>query len=142
VADALVAAGHAANRRGAFETLLGEGRPAFVPRRGASVGEVSAIVRTSGGVASLAHPGVTNVDDAIPAFVAAGLPALEVWHSDHGDAASARYLEVAGRLGLGTTGGSDYHADDSHHAAGLGSVSVPEAAFAALESLASRESGA
>jgi hypothetical protein len=142
VADALVAAGHAANRREAFETLLGEGRPAFVPRRGASVGEVSAIVRTSGGVASLAHPGITDVDDAIPAFVAAGLPALEVWHSDHGEAACARYLELAGRLGVGATGGSDYHADDSHHAAGLGSITVPEAAFAALESLASCESGA
>jgi hypothetical protein len=77
-----------------------------------------------------------KVDDDIPAFVAAGLPALEVWHSDHDERASARYLELAGRLGVGTTGGSDYHADDSHHAAGLGSVTVPDAAFAHLESLA------
>ena len=47
IADALVAAGHAANRRDAFDALLGEGRPAFVPRSGATVGEVAAIVRAA-----------------------------------------------------------------------------------------------
>ena len=69
----------------------GEGRPAFVPRSGATVGEVAAIVRAAGGVASLAHPGLMRLDDAIPGFVAGGLTAIEVWHSDHDAAATARY---------------------------------------------------
>jgi hypothetical protein len=78
------------------------------------------------------------VDEGIPAFVQAGLPAIEVWHSDHDEDASARYQALAARLGIGMSGGSDYHADDSHHAAGLGSVTVPVAAFADLESRAGR----
>jgi predicted metal-dependent phosphoesterase TrpH len=138
LADALVEAGYAESRREAFDTLLGEGRPAFVPRSGATVGEVSAIIRAAGGVASLAHPGLMRLDDAIPGFVAGGLMAIEVWHSDHDPAANARYQEMAERLGIGMSGGSDYHADQSHHASGLGAVTLPEAAFADLEARAGR----
>ena len=64
---------------------------AFVPRSGATVGEVATIVRAAGGIASLAHPGLMRLDDAIPGFVAGGLPAIEVWHSDHDATATARY---------------------------------------------------
>ena len=136
IADALVAAGHAASRREAFDTLLGEGRPAFVSRIGATVAEVAAIIRAAGGVASLAHPGLTKVDEAIPQFVAAGLPAIEVWHGDHDEATADRYRALAMRLGVGMSGGSDYHADHSHHSAPLGVVTLPPAAFADLESRA------
>jgi 3',5'-nucleoside bisphosphate phosphatase len=133
VADALVAAGHAVDRGDAFDRFIAEGRPAYVPRRGASVGEVAAIVRAAGGVASLAHPALLNRDESIPEFVAAGLPAIEVWHSDHDAAATARYEAIARRLGLAMSGGSDFHADHSHHASGFGTVTLPLHAFAELE---------
>lgn len=136
VADALVAAGHAADRGDAFDRFIAEGRPAFVPRRGASVGEVAAIVRAAGGVASLAHPGLMRLDDAIPGFVADGLTAIEVWHSDHDAEATAHYEAIARGLGLGMSGGSDFHADHSHHASGFGSVTLPRHAFEDLESRA------
>ncbi len=136
VADALVSAGYAADRRDAFEKLLGEGRPGFVPRSGASVADVAAIIRAAGGLASLAHPGLMRLDDAIAGFAASGLPAIEVWHSDHDPEATARYKRYAETLGLGTSGGSDYHAEHSHHTAGIGSVTLPPAAFADLESRA------
>ncbi len=136
VADALVAAGFATNRGDAFDRFIAEGGPAYVPRRGASVGEVAAIVRDAGGVASLAHPGLMKLDDAIAGFVADGLPAIEVWHSDHDAAAVQRYDAMARQLGVGRSGGSDFHADHSHHASGFGQVTLPLAAFADLESRA------
>jgi 3',5'-nucleoside bisphosphate phosphatase len=138
LADALVAAGYVPNRREAFDALLGEGRPAFVPRSGAGVREVAAIVRAAGGIASLAHPGLMRLDEAIPGFVAGGLPAIEVWHSDHDAEASARYQRLATQLGIGMSGGSDYHADSSHHPAGMGAITLPQAAFADLEARASQ----
>ena len=64
------------------------------------------------------------------------MPAIEVWHSDHDDRTAARYQAKAQELGLGMSGGSDYHADQSHHSAGLGRVTLPAAAFADLESRA------
>jgi predicted metal-dependent phosphoesterase TrpH len=138
LADALVAAGHVPSRREAFDTLLGEGRPAFVPRSGATVSEVVTIVRAAGGIASLAHPGLMRLDDAISGFVAGGLPAIEVWHSDHDAEASARYHALAQQLGIGMSGGSDYHGDSSHHPAAFGKMTLPQAAFADLEARASQ----
>ena len=138
LADALVEAGYVVDRGEAFDTLLGTGRPAFVPRRGATVAEVSAIVVAAGGVASLAHPGITRLDDSIAGFAATGLTAIEVWHSDHDAAAVARYEQLAQALGIGASGGSDFHADQSHHAAALGAVTLPLSAFADLEARAGR----
>ena len=136
LADALVAAGYAASRRDAFDRLLAEGRPAFVPRSGATVRAVVDIVRAARGIASLAHPGLTKVDRDIPRFAAEGLTAIEVWHSDHDAEMQARYHALATELGLAMSGGSDYHADESHHAAGLGLVTLPAEAFSALEARA------
>ena len=111
VARAMVAAGYVEDTRQAFERWLGRDGPAFVPRSGATVASVIAIVHGAGGLVSLAHPARTEVDDRIASFREAGLDALEVFHTDHDDAARAHYGRRARSLGLLITGGSDYHAD-------------------------------
>jgi len=114
IARAMVAAGYVADTRGAFDRWLATGRPAFVPRRGAPLGVVINVVHGAGGLASLAHPGQTDVDSHIPAYVGAGLDALEVYHPDHDADAVGRYRNVASRLKLLATGGSDFHGDAAH----------------------------
>jgi predicted metal-dependent phosphoesterase TrpH len=122
VADALVAAGHAADRRDAFDRLLGSGRPAFVPRRGPDVAEVVATIAAAGGIASLAHPGLMGLDECIPGYAAAGLSAIEVRHREHNEEDEARYRALAQQLGLGVSGGSDFHGE---YDARDGSTCVP-----------------
>jgi predicted metal-dependent phosphoesterase TrpH len=125
VADAMIAAGHVINRRDAFERWLGGGRPAFVPRGGASPERVIEIVHSAGGLISLAHPGRTALDDQrVTQLVAAGLDALEVYHSDHDAGTIVRYAELAERLGTLRTGGSDFHGDPGNPLT-VGSVSLP-----------------
>src|SRR5262245_27518307 len=114
VARAMVATGYVADTREAFDRWLATGRPAFVPRRGAPPGVVINVVHGAGGLASLAHPGQTDVDSHIPAYVGAGLDALEVYHPDHDADAVGRYRNVASRLKLLATGGSDFHGDAAH----------------------------
>ena len=128
-----------ANRREAFDALLGEGRPGFVPRSGATVGEVATIVRAAGGIASLAHPGLMRLDDAIPGF-RRRRPAghRSVAQRSRRDGERTLSKRIAEQLGIGMSGGSDYHADSSHHPAGLGTVTLPRAAFADLEARASQ----
>jgi 3',5'-nucleoside bisphosphate phosphatase len=133
LADALVGAGHVADRDDAFARLLGAGRPAFVPRRGPAPEAVVAVVREAGGLVSMAHPGLTAMDHLIPRLAAAGLHALEVRHSDHDAATEARYRHLAAEYGLAVSGGSDYHGDVGHRAASLGRVTLPAEDFAALE---------
>ena len=125
IARALVNAGHVPNISEAFNRWLARGRPAFVPRIGASPEEVFRRIHDAGGVASLAHPVLVRHDEWLPKFAEAGLDALEVYHSEHDDLTTAHYLGIAKTLRLGVTGGSDYHADDVHGGGGPGRVSLP-----------------
>jgi predicted metal-dependent phosphoesterase TrpH len=132
VADALVAAGHVHTRDEAFARFLEPGRPAFIPRRGASPEYVVQIITGAGGVASLAHPGLTGVDDLIPQLVRTGLQAIEARHTDHDAPTEARYRALAVRLGTAVSGGSDFHDDTGRRRCGLGSVTLPPDDFARL----------
>jgi predicted metal-dependent phosphoesterase TrpH len=136
IARALVAAGYVKSGDEAFSSWLARGRPAFVPRQGAGPDNVIARIHEAGGVASLAHPGLLERDEWIPALASAGLDAIEAYHSNHDAAATARYSALAERLGLAVSGGSDYHADESHGAPHPGSVSLPRARFDQLRRLA------
>lgn len=133
LADALVAAGHARDRNDAFDRLLGHGCPAYVPRLGATPEEVIAIVRHAGGIVSLAHPGLTRIDEGIPRLAEAGLAALEVRHSEHDSDTETHYREMAARHGLAVSGGSDFHGESGHRISTLGRVTLPAGDFASLE---------
>ena len=139
VADALVAAGHALDRRDAFDRLLGNDRPAFVPRCGPDVGEVVEAIATAGGLASLAHPGLLGADDRIPEYAARGLSAIEARHRDHSPADEERYRRIALSLGLAVSGGSDFHGPQEGRverdgpAWSPGGVTLGAEDFAALE---------
>jgi predicted metal-dependent phosphoesterase TrpH len=137
IAQALVDAGHVSDRTAAFETLIGDGRPAFVPRAGASPGDVARMVRAAGGIVSLAHPVLLRDQSMVPA-IAAELDAIEVHHSEHDPEDTQRYREMAGSLGLAVTGGSDFHGETRGNRAVLGLVTLPDEDFAALEHRARR----
>jgi predicted metal-dependent phosphoesterase TrpH len=131
IAQALVDAGHAPDHNAAFDTLIGEGCEAYVPRTGASPEEVAAIVRQAGGLVSLAHP-VLLPDQSLVPGIAALLDAIEVRHSEHGEVDEARYRALAAELGLAVTGGSDFHGETRSTRARLGLVTLPEDDFAAF----------
>jgi predicted metal-dependent phosphoesterase TrpH len=114
VARALMAAGHVADTKEAFDRFLGNDGPAFVGRPGSPPDVVIGIIHRAGGVASLAHPGRTRIDARIKPLAIAGLDALEVYHSDHDEANIQRYHRLASDLGLLMTGGSDFHGDSTH----------------------------
>jgi predicted metal-dependent phosphoesterase TrpH len=132
VAKLLVAHGHARSIADAFDRYLGTGRPAFVPRRGIAPVEVIGLVGRAGGWVSFAHPGKLGRDDLLPGLAASGLGAIEVFHPDHDAEAVTRYRDLARTLGLGITGGSDYHGPGSGRAEALGSVTLPEPYFTEL----------
>ena len=137
VARALVAAGYVQSSNDAFTTWLSRGRPAFVPRDGAAPEGVIKRIHDAGGIASMAHPGLLGRDNWIPPLVEAGLDAIEAYHTDHSPGDTSRYLAIAERLRLAVSGGSDYHADESHGAASPGEVSLPREAYEGLVRLKS-----
>jgi predicted metal-dependent phosphoesterase TrpH len=132
IAESLVAAGHVTSVAEAFDRYLGEGCTAYVPHTGASPLDVVRLVRGGGGIASLAHPGVTRRDDLIPQLVEAGLRCLEVFHSAHDSVEQARYLEIARTYDLVPTGGSDFHGVGTRRSEFFGHVGLPVEYFQKL----------
>src|SRR5437867_8886097 len=104
IARALVDAGYVRTTNDAFDQLLARGRPAFVPRAGAPPEQVFACIHEARGIASIAHPGLLDRDDWLGEFAAAGVDALEAYHSEHDEEMTARYLAAAKRYGLLVTG--------------------------------------
>lgn len=133
VARALVKAGHVVDTRQAFDQLIGEGKPAFIPRRGPTPADVIGIIARAGGIASLAHPGLLKRDDLIPGMIDAGLTAVEAFHSDHDAVTTERYLAFADRHGLLVSGGSDYHGETERRRAAFGAIGLPRERFAQLK---------
>lgn len=127
IADAMIARGYVADRNEAFEKYLGQGRPAFMPRQGATPEEVVGLVTAAGGLPSLAHPGLLDRDEIIPTLILAGLPAIEVFHSEHDADTVERYRRMAGRSRLIVTGGSDFHGvQGGHRQSILGRFLLPQ----------------
>ena len=110
-AQLMVEKGYVANLRQAFDDYLDESATGYVFRREPQFTEAVARIREAGGIASLAHPTRVNGDIAalLPELCAAGLNAIEAYHSDHDTQDVERYLQLASQYGLLVTGGSDFH---------------------------------
>ena len=80
-----------------------------------SIPEAIQACHEAGGIAVVAHPGhdtgavFTFDEENIAALVAQGLNGVEVSHPAHTAAQEHHYTQLADRLGLVKTGGSDMH---------------------------------
>jgi hypothetical protein len=109
VARTLVKEGFCESLEEAFERFLKKGRPAWVPKYKISALDAIELIHEAGGLAVLAHPGLNRNDNNIPELANQGLDGIECFHTKHTPSASERYLQIAARLKLAVTGGSDCH---------------------------------
>ncbi len=124
LARALVSKGHARSVVDAFDRLIGDGHPAYVPTRLATPEEAIRLILEAGGIPVWAHPPMDALQQLLPAFVGAGLKGLEVYRP-RGTPPHIRKLERAAKAaGLLRTGGSDWH--DPARGYPLGSFFVTE----------------
>ncbi len=138
VAQALVEAGVVADEEAAFDRLIGDDGPAYVPKHALAPLEALELVRRARGVCVLAHPGMWSAEapvpeDLIEAMAEAGMAGLEADHSDHTPEQREHYRDLAKRLELIVTGGSDCHGT-RYDPVRLGSVTTDPDQFRALRS--------
>jgi hypothetical protein len=93
----------------AFQHYIGDGGPAFRPKRTLSLARSLEEIDAAGGVAVLAHPGVYRLDGLLETMVPLGLKGLEVYHPAHSPEQVKEFERLAERWGLVKTGGTDYH---------------------------------
>ena len=112
------------NIREAFNKYLGDNAPCYVRRFNLSPEESIRIILKSGGIPVYAHPRVMGRDDFIPGFLKAGLRGLECYHTDQSKKITSHYINMANKLGLIITGGSDCHGLGKQRIL-MGGVTVP-----------------
>lgn len=132
VAQAMVQRGYVSTVKEAFDRYIGADRPAYVAGSSLTPPEAIVAIRQAGGIPVLAHPVFLKDGGLIEQLCREGLAGLEVYHSSHTPDVVQRYEQMAERLGLLKTGGSDYHGD-SKEGAPIGSVAVPYALVEALK---------
>jgi 3',5'-nucleoside bisphosphate phosphatase len=109
VAAALVKRGHAPTVNGAIVKFLLEGGAGHVPKYALTPEESFAAVRSSGGVALLAHPGSCPHDELITPLFRRGMDGVEAYYRGHSDVNRRFYAGLARRYEKVVSGGSDYH---------------------------------
>lgn len=135
VARALKAAGHVKNVQQAFDRYIGRGRPAFVEKRLPTLRAVADLVHAKGGLVSAAHLKSFGTVAYLSGLQTEGLDAVETRHPSHDGDTIATITDAALVLGLGRTGGSDWHGevDTIGTHARLGSQLVPDEWLVELE---------
>ncbi len=131
VARILVKHGHVSSMPEAFDRYIGDGKPGFISGSTVAPSEIIRLIRQASGVPVLAHPIYLKNDNLIDQFTREGLAGLEVYHSSHTPEQIRRYEQIAQRLKLLKTGGSDYHGN-AKEGLPVGAVKAP---YVLLESL-------
>jgi len=117
----------------AFSRYLGGRGEAYVRKDRLSAQDAIAAIHEADGLAVLAHPTQLRLDSpsklehAVARLKTLGLDGIETRHSDHAPRDTQRFASLADKLGLVTTGGSDYHG--SRKTLALGSQKVPLAVY-------------
>ncbi len=124
VADALVRTGAVRNYNEAFDRLIGNNGPGYVPKENIKPPNAIKLIHDAGGLAFLAHPALSNTIRYLEEFVGYGLDGIEVYHSRHNEGLVRRFKRLAQKYNLLISGGSDYHGRDGRYGM-IGSQKVP-----------------
>ena len=130
VAEVLRRKGYVRTIQKAFEKYIGKDAPGYVDRERIAPREVIAAIHDGGGAAVVAHPSQlayqnhAQLERMVRGLIHDGIDGIEVYHGDHTASQTRLYLDLARRLDLGITGGSDFHGPPKPDAA-LGRPRVP-----------------
>lgn len=114
MAQAMLAAGVVKSFEEAFTRFLGSNGLAYVPKVKLTPAEAIGAIHADGGLAVLAHPYLlsqqpSHIGAMLLDLTGMGLDGVEVYYTEHSDKYTALMAELAQRLGLLMSGGSDFH---------------------------------
>lgn len=118
LARAMVAAGAASSMRDAFSRHLYDGGPVDVPHHALPISEALALGREAGAAMSLAHPHLYDQlsNHLVKKHQTDGLGGIEAYHGAYASRERTRWVQLADKLGLVCTGGSDWHGPEDAQA--------------------------
>lgn len=136
--------GYVSSIQQAFDEYLDESAKGYVDRHEPELSAAIQRINAAGGISSIAHPVRLGYRDpqklrtVVGEMRAAGLTALEAYHSDHRPPDVEQYLGLAREFGLGVTGGSDFHGAAKPNVqlgVGAGNLSIPRSVLDRLREI-------
>lgn len=102
------------NRQMAFDKYLAKGRPWYVDRVGANLDQAIVAIKESGGLPVVAHPmslylSWGKLPETLQNFYERGVAGIEAYHPGARMTECLRLEELARKIGLFITAGSDFH---------------------------------
>ena len=139
IAQAMMENGYISYFGEAFEKYISRNGPAYAERIKLGPIEAVALIQSAGGLAVMAHPlTLPNYEELIQKLATAGLVGIEVHYPSHREYEIQQLKQLAKKLGLVATGGTDYHGLDPATETMIGGQPVP---MSAVEGLLARRSG-
>lgn len=128
VARALVEKGYLASVQEAFDTWLGNGKPADVNRERLDPADSISLVHRHGGVIFIAHPIFMGEDYGAPVAQLAGwgVDGIETYYKNYPPEAVRYHEELALKHSLARSGGSDYHGLGNPDDREIGDIDFPD----------------
>lgn len=104
------------NRQQAFDLFLAKGRPCYVKKNGADLKKSIEAIKSSGGIPVQAHPlsmyiSWGKMEETMAEIRNAGAEGLEAHHPGIRFSEARRLEEIAKKLGMIATAGSDFHGE-------------------------------
>lgn len=130
VARVLVKKGYFSTVRAVFDELLGQDKPAYIPRYRIDAAEAVELVRAAGGFPVVAHPLLIGSDAVLSKLLKLDVAGIEVYYPQHNGEDVQRYGQLAELHDLLKTGGSDFHAIPGRYPEALGEFVVDDACAA------------
>lgn len=117
----------------AFDRLIGDRCPAYIPRELPDYKTSINMIRSAGGIAVLAHPllykiNTKGLENIVSELAAASLTGIEAYYSTHSPSDTKYIKKLAQQNRLLLSGGSDFHGSNKKNldlGTGYGTLDVP-----------------
>lgn len=109
IAQVLAHKGYVKSISQAFYLYLNKNKSAYVPKYKLLPKDAVSMIREINGICVVAHPYASKLSGIIHRLISDGIDGIEVFHGEHKEMASRKYLKIAKDNKLLVTGGSDCH---------------------------------
>lgn len=142
IAKVLVKKNIAKSINDAFDTYIGNGKPAYIDKPRIEAAKAIDLIRSAGGISVLAHPGLLELTDnhefdlLFAKLKSMGLKGVEVYFPTHTAEETAFFANLAKKHALLITGGTDFHGainPDIKMGTGRDDLSIPYVLYETLE---------
>lgn len=147
IAKLMVQKGYCETIRECFDKYIGLGKPAYSEKNELTATEAVKSIRAAGGLAFLAHLNQTGYDikkteELLITLKDAGLNGIEGYYPEYDKNHITQYRNLAEKLSLALSGGSDFHGSMKPHieiGVGTSSLKIPYYIYENLKNLLKKD---